>query len=100
MEAMLLTIAVVVIGGAGIFLLLRQEPDDDGDDGPVRTKGPKPKKGKARLDEILDDKAAKSGESKTARRPITSTPPSGGLPTWTPGSVDEDTDAGSDVDDL
>jgi len=91
MKMQLVTIAVVVIGGAGIFFLLRQEEDDDYDDGgstKTKTKAPKAKKGKARLDEILDDKAAKSGGSTATRAPRPTTPPSGGLPTWTPGSVD------------
>lgn len=94
MKMQLVTIAVVVIGGAGIFFLLRQDSDDgydDDDDGgstKTKAKSPKAKKGKARLDEILDDKAAKAGGATTTRAPIPTTPPSGGLPTWTPGSVD------------
>lgn len=85
MGQQIFTIAIVVIGGAGIFLLLRQ--DDEGDDGGGRSRAPKAKKGKARLDEILDDKA--KGGTTTARRPQTpAAPPSGGLPTWSPGSVD------------
>jgi hypothetical protein len=91
LKMQLVTIAVVVIGGAGIFLLLRQEDDDYGDDGGstrTRTKPAKAKKGKARLDEILDEKSARAGGTATKRAPARSTPPSGGLPTWTPGSVD------------
>jgi len=84
-------IAVVIIGGAGIFFLLRQE-DDDYDDGgstKTKTKSVKAKKGKARLDEILDDKAAKAGgTTPTARTSTPKAPAGGGLPTWTPGSVD------------
>jgi hypothetical protein len=85
-------IAVVVIGGAGIFFLLRQEDDDDYDDGgstKTKTKSVKAKKGKARLDEILDDQAAKAGGTTPKARTSTPKPPAGGgLPTWTPGSVD------------
>jgi len=102
-EQMMLAIAAVIIGGVGIFFLLQQDDEDDGDDeeGPVRTKrDPKAKKGKARLDEILDDKAAKSGEAKT-RRPTTPTAPAGGgLPTWTPGSIEGGTPSVDDLDDL
>lgn len=100
---MLLAIATVIIGGVGIFFLLRQDDDEDDDDdeGPVRTKrDPKAKKGKARLDEILDDKAARSGETTTRRAPASPAPSSGGLPTWTPGSVDASGPSVDDIDDL
>jgi hypothetical protein len=104
-------IAIVVIGGAGIFFLLRQDDDDydDDDDGgsaKARSKT-KAKKGKARLDEILDDKAKSTGTGTTRRAPAPATPPGGGLPTWSPGSVDsgaaddliasDDLDSGSDA---
>ena len=104
-DQMLLAIAVAVLGGVGIFFLLRQEEDEDDegdDDAPVRTKrDPKAKTGKARLDEILDDQASKS-EGTTKRRPASPAPPSGGgLPTWTPGSVDGGgTPSVDDLDDL
>jgi hypothetical protein len=102
MKLQLAMIAVVLVGGVIIFILLQQEDDDGYEDGgstktkPSRTKTGKAKTGKARLDEILDDKATKSGSTGTrAPRPVT--PPSGGLPTWTPGSVDsgqaEDTES-------
>lgn len=102
-DQMLLAIATVVIGGVGIFFLLRQDDEDDEDDdeGPVRTKrDPKAKKGKARLDEILDDKAARSGETTTRRAPTSPAPTSGGLPTWTPGSLDATGPSVDDIDDL
>lgn len=93
MQLQLAMIAVVLIGGIGIFVLLQQDDDDDDDDGDggstaTKTKPTKAKKGKARLDEILDDKAAKAGGSTTTRTPTPTPPASGGLPTWTPGSVD------------
>jgi hypothetical protein len=88
----IIPIAIVVIGGAGIFLLLRQEEDDDEDERPKA----KAKKGKARLDEILDDQA-KGSTTTTTKRPTTpAAPAGGGLPTWSPGSVD----SGSTTDDL
>jgi hypothetical protein len=102
-DQMLLTIAVAVIGGIGIFFLLRQEEDDDDgddDDGPVRTKrDPKAKTGKARLDEFLDDQATKTGGTTPSRRTPSPAPPaSGGLPTWTPGSLDAGTPSVDDLD--
>ena len=92
--SIVITIAILVIGLGAIVFLLRQDDDDDYDDddgGSTKTKSKsvKAKKGKARLDEILDDKAAKAGGTTATAR--TSTPkaaPGGGLPTWTPGSVD------------
>src|SRR5690349_9659641 len=104
MKLQIAMIAVVLVGGVGIFVLLQQDDDDDrGDSGgstkiKTKTKPAKAKKGKARLDEILDDKAAKSGgTNRTATRaPIPTTPPSGGLPTWTPGSVDSGTEDDTD----
>jgi hypothetical protein len=58
----------------------------------TKSKPVKAKKGKARLDEILDDKANKASGGTATRTPVAKTPPSGGLPTWTPGSVDNAND--------
>ncbi len=103
-ESMPLAIAVAVIGGVGIFFLLRQEDDDayeddDEDDAPVRAKrDPNAKTGKARLDEFLDDQASRSSAPTT--RPKATPPVTGGLPTWTPGSVDAGQASLDDLDEL
>jgi hypothetical protein len=90
--SIIITIAILVIGiGAIVFLLRQGDDDDEYEGGSTKTKAKpaKAKKGKARLDEILDDKAAKAGgTTATARTAAPKPAPGGGLPTWTPGSVD------------
>ena len=90
--SIIITLAILVIGiGTIVFLLRQDDDDDDYDGGSTKTKAKpvKAKKGKARLDEILDDKAAKAGGTTATARTSTPKPaPGGGLPTWTPGSVD------------
>lgn len=91
-------IAIVVVGVGAILFLLRQDDDDSG--GTTATKAAKAKKGKARLDEILDDQASKAGGTTTTtnRAPAPAAPPSGGLPTWTPGSIDSTATADDSTD--